>query len=269
MIETRLVVIIAFVLMFISNVISVTSNFYNHTNNTKISQDNPTTLTPDGITFSIWGPIYIFELGTVCFQCWKTGTIIKDSTREWLAGAFLLNALWLPLFAYEYWWLSLFVILAYAWTLVELYSWDMHIDYANDKHWKDKLWAYTGISLNLAWVTVATLLNLTIVFRNSRIVFTHSGTVVVGGNSDWAVACIVAAGVMAIHKIVQSADIPYGLATAWALFGIYRHQEEDQKKWALIFAIALLGIATIRLILCKCDRRTKKPPLKDNLLEHA
>ena len=269
MIENRFIVVIAFMVMSISNIISTTSNLYNNTNNTKISQVNPTALTPDGITFAIWGPIYLFELGTVVYQCWKKGSLIKESTREWLATAFTLNAVWLLLFAYEYWWLSLLVIMAYAWILVELYSWDLHIDYGNDKHWKDKLWGYTGVSLNLAWVTVATLLNITIVFRNSRIVFTHSGTSIVGGNPDWAVACIVAASVIAMHKLVLTADIPYGLATAWALFGIYRNQEEEQHKWALVFAITLLTSTFVRLLLCVRSTRAKKMPLKDNLLGHT
>lgn len=269
MIENRFIVVIAFVVMSISNIISTTSNLYNHTNNTKISKENPTALTPDGITFAIWGPIYLFELGTVVFQCWKKGSLIKESTREWLAGAFTLNAVWLPLFAYEYWWLSLLVITAYAWTLVELYSWDLHIDYGNDKHWKDKLWGYTGVSLNLAWVTVATLLNITIVFRNSRIVYTHSGTSIVGGNPDWAIACIVAASAIALYKLVHSADIPYGLATAWALFGIYRNQEEEQHQWALVFAITLLASTFVRLVLCVRSTRVKKTPLQNNLLGHT
>lgn len=275
MIDSRFTVIVAFIVMAISNIISTTSSIFNHTNNTKISQDNPTALTPDGLTFSIWGPIYLFELGTVIFQCWKQNTVIKDSTRNWLSLAFITNAIWLPVFAYAYWWLSLLVIAVYLLALNELYSWNLDIDYANNKVcWKDKVWAYTGISLNLAWVTVATLLNITIVFRNSRIVYTETGFEIIGGNPDWAVACIVVAGGIAIYKLYKHADVVYTLATSWALFGIYRNQTEIQRKWALVFASVLAAVSILRFgiwivyYVWRMGKSSseKKPPLRTNLL---
>lgn len=269
MIEPRFVVLGAFVLMTASNIVSTTSTIYNNTNNTQISNENPTTLTPDGITFAIWGLIYLLEACTSVFQCWAPdNTVFNDSSRRWLAMAFVLNAVWLPVFAYEYWWLSLLIISGYLVALVELYSWHMHIDYADENPWHVKLFAYGGISVNLAWVTVATLLNITIVCRNSGIMMVTTHDEIVGGNPDWAVAAIVLAAVVAANRVVHNADILYGMATAWALFGIHRHQNGKQTVWAQTHAIILLVLCALRGIAWLVTKKQHTSPLHNNLLGH-
>lgn len=265
MFSARWIVIITYVVMIVANVISSTSNLFNHTNNTHISNENPTTLTPDGITFSVWGPIYLFEFALVIYQSWSNTTFFNQQQRLWIALSFILNAAWLPVFAYEYWWLSLFIICGYWSTLTKAYQ-TLNIDYANQNNIKDKCCAYTGISLNLAWVTVATLLNITIVFRNSKIVFTESNNTIIGGNPDWAVACIVAAFAIATYRIVFTADIIYAGATAWALFGIYRKQTDIQTTWAFIGAICLLSFSFIRFIIC--FKKNKSNNISNQLTQH-
>jgi len=250
----RILVFVSYVVMAISNILSTTTGVFNHMNNTAISKNNPTALTPDGITFAVWGPIYLFEFGTVLYQCWPKGTIISDTSRKWLSVAFLSNAVWLPLFAFEYWWLSLAVIGVYYFSLYELYYWTVLVNYANCKHWKDKLWVYTGISLNMAWITVAGFLNLTIVFRNSRIMYTQSGDDIIGGNADWAVAVVVVSSAIAIYNILASADIVYGLATIWALLGISRYHDGEQSTWAFACAITVTVFASVRLAMAIIKR---------------
>merc|ERR1711871_991730 len=104
-----------------------------------------------------------------------------------------------------------------------------------------KVFAFTGISLNFAWVVVATLLNFTIVSRNSGIIVTKiasgnitadtSGAVapffkeaLVGGNVDWAIAMGCVAAAISCYRAVRYADVPYSFVTSWALGGIYRMQ---------------------------------------------
>ena len=246
--------------MITVNVISSTSNLFNHTNNTHISLENPTSITPDGLTFSIWGPIYLFEFALVVYQSWTRTNFFNEDQRTWFALAFSLNALWLPVFAYEYWWVSLLIISGYLWALIKSYK-EMDINYENDRSVKDKCCGYVGLSLNFAWVTVATLLNLTIVFRNSRIVFTESDGVITGGNDDWACGCIVFAFSIALYIIGSTSDIPYGVATAWALFGIYRNHSGKQKNWAIICAVCIIVFTAFKMAVClkkSCSKKKKK-----------
>lgn len=270
MISERWLVILAYIIMIISNVISSTSNLYNHTNNTKISEENPTTITPDGITFAVWGPIYLFQLGLLSRQFWEKGTIFNAKMRLTIVVAFIANAVWLPIFAYQYWWLSLTIIITYLAALTEIYSIQMNINYADSRPWRTKVWAYTPISLNLAWITIATLLNITIVFRNSNIIVTKTQQQIIGGNTDWAVNAVVIATAIAIYKIFNATDIIYGLTTAWALLGIYRNQKEQQRIWAEICAIAIITLSIIQMAVVCIKRKTKlHTKLHTNLLQQS
>ena len=150
--ESRFV-LLCYVAMIVSNILASATDLYNNTNNMKISKENPTVLTPDGITFAVWGPIYGFLLITVVYQL-RPRAIIKQRARNWLSLAFLLNAAWLPFFAYHLWWLSLLTIAAYAYTLYKVYS-IIGVQYDTPISIKDKLCGYIGVSMNLAWVVVA------------------------------------------------------------------------------------------------------------------
>lgn len=64
----QIVLASAFLLMVISNVLSTASSLYNDTTNKIISDNNPTYITPDGVTFSVWGLIYAGECALVVYQ---------------------------------------------------------------------------------------------------------------------------------------------------------------------------------------------------------
>ena len=51
MISTKIGVLLAFLLMVFSNYLSTATKVFNNTDNAQISQENPTTLSPDGLTF--------------------------------------------------------------------------------------------------------------------------------------------------------------------------------------------------------------------------
>merc|ERR1712028_250581 len=128
-------------------------------------------------------------------------------------------------------------------------------------------------SLNMACVVVATLLNFTIVARNSGIIVTtiHTGVTnttagaiapsfnvaTIGGNVDWAILCIVVASSLAIYRAWTHGDVAYCFVTAWALGGIYRMQtyatdanyplagkSTDLASWALTFSL-IVGAAAL------------------------
>lgn len=267
-------VVLAFCAMVVSNVLSTATKVFNGTDNAQIARENPTYLSPDGATFSIWGFIYLFEALLVVYQLLPACAnvpALAGHTRAWLSAAFLVNAAWLPIFSFHRWWLSFAVIVAYLGALLKTYQ-SMHIDYGSHQHKvHTKIVAFTGISLNTAWVVVATLLNFTIVSRNSGIIVTEIATgvnnatsgkvagdtmvAVVGGNVDWAVLCVVLAASVALYRAARFADVPYAFVTAWALGGIYRMQtyaqnadfptdgkSEDLARWAITFSL-IVGVA--------------------------
>jgi hypothetical protein len=240
-------VILAFCLMVLSNVLSTATKVFNNTDNKEISDANPTYLSPDGTTFSIWGFIYLFEATLIIYQVipkFKSAPGLNEESRKFIISAFLFNAIWLPVFQFYYWWLSLAIIVIYLASLWKAYD-ALGIHYAGKAApWHTKVFAHVGISLNLAWVCVATLLNITVVSRNSGIITTTirnvanttSGALpdgsssfnsVIGGNPDWAVLCICIACALAVYRSFRTVDIPYAFVTCWALGGIYRMQTTD------------------------------------------
>lgn len=269
----RLGVVGAFVLMIIFNYLSTGTKVLNNTNNAIIAKQNPTTLSPDGLTFAIWGLIYLFETFLVIYQLLPSTSdtpVLGGTTRLWIMAAFVFNAIWLPIFSYHRWFLSFAVICCYLFSLYKT-SVAMQVNYGDRKIASHtQFFAMTGISLNMAWVVVATLLNFTIVSRNSNIITTvvvegvkntTAGAVApydfatIGGNVDWAILCIVVASGIAIYRAFKFADLAYCFVTAWALGGIYRMQKfatdenfpiagksNDEATWAITFSL-LVGAA--------------------------
>ena len=269
----RISVVAAFGLMVVSNFLSTATKLLNNTDNAQISRENPTYLSPDGATFSIWGLIYLFEAILVVYQAFPSSNaqVLGGSTRQWIVAAFIANAVWLPIFSYHRWFLSFAVIVGYLYSLYKT-NLSMKINYGdntNNVSAAVQTMAMVGISLNMAWVVVATLLNFTIVSRNSGIIITvvqegvtntTAGTVtpftsaVVGGDVDWAILCIVIASLLAMYRAWTYADVPYSFVTAWALGGIYRMQtyasdenfpkyakSTDLANWAITFSL-LVGV---------------------------
>ena len=92
--------------------------------NTEISKEQPTFITPDGMTFSVWGIIYLFQgLFTIYqvlpfFQNSHSGV---SRARFWVAVLFLGNCLWLPVFANRLFWLAFLIMLVMDLSLVMIY----------------------------------------------------------------------------------------------------------------------------------------------------
>lgn len=264
-------VVVAYVLMIISNALSTGTKIFNNTDNAQIARENPTYLSPDGQTFAIWGFIYLFETFLVIYQALprfaETAVFADGKVRHWLTAAFILNAIWLPIFSYHRWWLSFIVIVGYLFTLNKTYE-ALHVQYGSSfVPTSVKVFAFTGISLNFAWVSIATLLNFTIVSRNSGIIVTHvlagnitattAGSVgplfneaVIGGNVDWAIAMGCVAALISCYRAIRFADVPYSFVTSWALAGIYRMQmyasnenfptegkSQDLATWSLVLSL--------------------------------
>jgi len=303
----QVVVIAAYVLMVISNVLSTGTKIFNNTDNAQIARENPTYLSPDGATFSIWGFIYLFETFLVIYQALprysKTPVFADGKVRQWLSAAFLLNAIWLPIFSYHRWWLSFIVIVGYLFALHKTYG-ALCVQYGSTSETSAhttsvKVFAFTGISLNFAWVVVATLLNFTIVSRNSGIIVTNivtgnitsttAGSVgplfeeaVIGGNVDWALAMGCVAAMISCYRAVRFADVPYSFVTSWALAGIYRMQmyatdanfpvegkDHDLATWALVLSLIVAAFGFFGLgkaIYEGCTTKVKDEVGTDNSL---
>eukprot|EP00929_Paragymnodinium_shiwhaense_P068512 TRINITY_DN3446_c0_g1_i1.p1 TRINITY_DN3446_c0_g1~~TRINITY_DN3446_c0_g1_i1.p1 ORF type:complete len:309 (-),score=69.52 TRINITY_DN3446_c0_g1_i1:390-1316(-) len=217
-------VLVAYIVMVAFNGLANT-DLFGGTDQGTISNENPTYLTPDGLTFAVWGLIYLFQAVLVLYQLRPSeeaeaileSKMMGVSVRWRLVLAFLLNAAWLPVFNNELFWPALVIIAAYLVALLWVYY---DLNPKNTKGFLQALLLTYGISSNLAWLVVATCLNA----------FFCLGTA--GWKDEYGVAGTPLAAIIvgvfvacfAMERVVQGADWIYAFVAGWALQGIYRMQ---------------------------------------------
>jgi hypothetical protein len=215
-------VIASFVVMTASNVLASKGVFGD--DNGKISNENPTYITPDGFTFAIWGLIYLFEGMLIVAQALPQSddVFLREcrftnlDVRQRLCIAFLANALWLPVFTKRLWWFSEVIILVYLAALASVYL-DVNVNTVEGVY--EQVLIAAPIALNLSWIVVATMLGFTVCGRNSGWVDQHG----VGGSVTWGLFVIVLVSFLAAERLWRN-DVAYAFVAGWALRGIYRMQ---------------------------------------------
>jgi hypothetical protein len=227
----------------------------------------------DGSTFSIWGFIYLFQTAFVIYQALPSNH--QDSTlsavRLLVASIFLVNTLWLFAFAYYLWWVSLLLMLAYLVLLIRLYN-SLNVNYGLDSNISGapvskifKCCVFTGFSINVAWIAVASGVNATLTLRTEGWQSTY-GT---GGSAQWAVMWVCIFTLVACYVAIARCDFAYAFATAWALGGIYRMQTvedatrfppEDMNGELASFAMAGLILSAIFGVIGIITAVISKPP---------
>lgn len=275
-------VTVAYVFMVVFNILANT-NLLSDKSTTQISNENPTYVTPDGITFAIWGFIYLLQLQLVVYQFGtpseETETLLQKRflglTVRWrIVIFFLMNATWLPVFNKELFWVSQVIIVAYLGASLAVYR---DLRPSKTSSFQDAVLLTAGISANLSLIVVASCMNMFVCLGEA------------GWKNEYGVAgtpkatIVVGAGValIAIERVLHGKDVVYGFVTGWALLGVYRMQTtEDETKFpsaardaslastaaslsAFVWCIVLLGVAiltySVRDSLCKGLKAAEAP----------
>ena len=208
-------------------------------NNTKtgfISDKYPTAITPAGYAFSIWSLIY---LGLVAFSIYQA--LPKNSERfTKIRTVYILNCAancaWLYLWHYEQITASVAVMFVILATLVFI-----NLDLLKSQSMAEIWFARVPFNIYFGWITVATILNITI-----ALVFLDVRT------SDLLTAifgCILLVVATALGVIMQIrfANAAYPLTIAWAITAIAVKQ--SGKNTAIVtvaaFTVAALLISAL------------------------
>lgn len=166
-------------------------------------------ITPAGYAFSIWSIIYI-ALAIWIISFWIRYVKDKQVPSGLIALFFVLSAAfnigWLLLWHYEIFIWSIVGMIGYLLSLIGLY-----LQYGNSEQ---KLTERLPVSLNLGWISVATIVNIGYVLTY----YNWSGW----GLSDelWTVIMLTVATALALHIRFHHFDIPYALVFVWAFIAI-------------------------------------------------
>ncbi|MCX6665021.1 MAG: hypothetical protein NT038_03015 [Euryarchaeota archaeon] len=218
----------------------------------ELSDAIPNLFVPAGITFSIWGIIYILIIIFMLYQILQLrkkeqkNMVAIEKIGGWFILASLGNILWIFLWHYQYVTLSVGAMLILFSSLLRIYL-KLNIGLSTVQL-KEKIAVHITISVYLGWITVATIANVTAVLVNLNV-----GELFLG-QANWTTLVIAVAILITIIMLLRRKDVAYSLVIIWALLGIFiKRINPDpifgtQTNIAITAAIAILIIFIVMLI---------------------
>ena len=216
----------------------------------EISDSFPVLFTPAGYVFSIWGVIYLLLFGFAVYQALPSQ---RDNPRlerigYWFVLSSLFNAVWIFLWHYGYFLLTLLVMLGLLVSLIVIYQ---RLQIARIKvGFPQNLFINLPFSVYLGWISVATVANFSVTLYD------------LGWNGFgiapqvWTVIVLSVAAGIGAAMILLRRDIAFAIVLIWAFAGITVKQI-DTPIVAAASSIAALFI--LILLLIRIIRREQNP----------
>ncbi|MFC0525851.1 TspO/MBR family protein [Pontibacillus salicampi] len=174
----------------------------------EISNKLDVIFTPAGYVFSIWGLIYIL-LGIWVlrqFPASRRNLPLYQTTSALFVLSCVLNSLWIFMWHYEFFAISVIVMVLLLLTLLRLY--------VKLKETDAVFLDVVPFSVYLGWISVATIANISYYV-------TYLGWDGFGiSDSVWAFLLLIVATVLAITFLKKEKDWVYPLVFVWAFIGI-------------------------------------------------
>jgi hypothetical protein len=222
----------------------------------ELSDQYPNLFVPAGLTFSIWGVIYLM---LAVFVIYGLIVAIKNDARksaflEKISWLFLitsiLNIAWIFTWHYENVPLSLLVMLLLLASLITIYL-RLNIGTSEAKS-DEKYLTHLPFSIYLGWITIATIANVTALLVDIQ--WNTFGL----GDQFWAIAVIIVGVVITLLTLFKRKDIFYCLVVNWALIGILIKRlsvNTVPDQGVIIAAITGLALISIGIIIQLLRRR--------------
>ena len=210
----------------------------------EISDSFPNLFVPAGITFSIWGVIYLFLLGFVIYQAKDLFTSNPGYTSwfEKIGVLFILTCManigWIYAWHYDKVLISVGIMAIFLVLLITIY---LRLGVGSFPVSSSVKWlVHTPFSIYMGWITVAMIANATAFLVS--IGWDGFGIAEV----FWTIGMIMIAAYIGQRVISSRDDIAYGLVLIWAFAGIIIKQNGMEQN---VVIAAGIGIALILLSL--------------------
>lgn len=201
-------------------------------------QDVSPLVVPESYAFAIWGPIYLGLIAFPIFQFFKKREEHPEwiSFRRWYALNVVANGLWLVVASYDWYILTVLIIVFMLYTLVRLRSITERLRAAGVpyNYWAEGL----VFSMYFAWITLATALNVTTALD-------YYGVSGIGPAVTLSAAVLLVAAGIAYFVARRFRDAAYAGVVVWAFVAlVVRHWGEYP-----LLAYLSLGVAVLFSIL--------------------
>ncbi len=223
--------IVFFAVMIVMNILANALPLNNKTTG-ELSDSFPNLFVPAGITFSIWGVIYILLLIYCVIQF--TGTYqAVHSGISWLFGiSCAVNALWIVFWHYGKLPLSLIDMIALLVILILINTRIKDLPFGITK---------AAFGIYLGWICIATIANVT-----ALLVHYKWGGFGVPGET-WAIIMIFCGMIIAAAALYNLRNPFIGLSVIWAFTGIIIKRQADYRSIVISAAIALTMVTIIMI----------------------
>jgi hypothetical protein len=196
---------------------------------------------PAGLTFSIWGLIYLLLGLYVLYQfgAWENNKVGRKDLLEKIGLYFILssiaNIMWIFAWHYDYIGFSVLLIIVILGLLIKIANLLRKEKFLN----KEKLFLVLPFSVYFGWITVAMIANIS----TFLVSINWSGWGL--NNEIWTVIILIIGAIIGIIRMFYDKNIPYGLVFIWAYLGILiKHISFNawDSQYPLIIATVVIAI---------------------------
>jgi translocator protein len=171
---------------------------------------------PAGVTFAIWGVIYLLLIGTI-IRLFSLEGISIEKLQKWFLANSLFNSAWLFAWHYELLFLTVVLMIGILYTLIQSNKTiTEEIPESTPQYWLFK----SAFGVYLGWICIATIANFTTLLVSLN--FNKLGLT----DTFWTGAVIGIGAITAAMLVVRYRNIYIGLAVIWALIGIAIRQNQ-------------------------------------------
>jgi hypothetical protein len=239
-----ILVILSYVVMIVVNTLAVTLPI-NGIPTGAISDLYPNLFAPAGITFSIWGLIYLLLAASIIYQLFlikrtKDKTPLLHQLQRYFIASSVINATWIFAWHHLLMGVTVLLMLALLYTLIKI------ADLTKHSAWTltDKLFLKVPFGVYFGWITVATIANIT----------TFLVSIGWGGfglsNSIWMIIVLLVGVIITITRTRHDRNLAYGLVPVWAYWGIWFKHTSTQGfngNYPMVITAVLVAITVLLL----------------------
>jgi hypothetical protein len=205
----------------------------------ELSDSYPNLFVPDGLTFSIWGLIYLLLGAFVVYQArdlfGSSGRATELVQRVgWLfVLASAANMAWIFAWHHQRVALSLAIMVVLLVSLIVLY---LRLGVGSAAGTGRRLLVHLPFSVYLGWITVATVANATALLVSLG--WNRFGL----SEVFWTVLVVVVAAAITVLMLVMRRDSFYALVVVWAFAGIViKRTSSASPEWPVVITAAVCG----------------------------
>ena len=183
----------------------------------QISDSYPNLFAPAGLTFAIWGVIYLFltayTLYTIGLFKGSGNTINVDLLKKIgiiFSISSLANAAWIFSWHYQLIPVSMILMLVILACLILINQRIKSVQLTG----REKFFIRLPFNVYFGWITIATIANVTTLLVSLR--WNGFGL----SDSTWAIIIISVGMIIGLAAILRNSDIAYGIVLIWAYAGI-------------------------------------------------